>query len=245
MGKIIFVDGPGGAGKTTLASAIAAALARADRYTLLVNADKHVPALGLWMPESENAVSIGQFFSKTEIDATYTLEALGYNFVKKPRLLGVLGYKADESLEKYNPIEERAAYAFLNATKAISKINPEFDPDVVVDGSGHHDSLTKAARLTADIHVEIFEPDTRGTLSYGVRPKAERDAEKNLYIAFQRNTFDLVADIPNRLGLSWFAIIPFIDEAHRKLVDARLFEIYQNKQYRGAVDKIVQTTMEA
>lgn len=243
MGKVVYVGGPGGSGKTTLASAIASALARKDRYVILVSPDKYHPAMGLWMPDNAETVSIGEFMAHSEINAIYVLNQMMGNFMKKPRLLGVLGYKPGESVEKYNPIEEQAAFSFFSAVENIPKINSDCDPlDIVVDGTVYGDALSSVAQHRADINIQIFEPDPRGVVAFDVQ-KSNLPA-KTLFVAYQRNTFDLITDIPSRLGISWTAIVPMIDEAHRKLTDRCLFDAYQNRQYAAAVDRLVRSIME-
>jgi hypothetical protein len=235
MKNLIVVRGGSGCGKTTFAAALASQLARSGIHTLLISPDTHIPAFGLWMPKGEPPASLGKVLESTVPEKVNLAESIFTPHGLKENL-GLLGFLPNETADKYNPASDGTASDFL-------RLAEELADQVVVDSTTYGDSLTAAAVQASSLQIRLLEPDLRGFLSIKSAPP-EKSGGKTLWIACPHGAGDPEEDIAKRLHIRFAAKLPWLPEAHVKLTEGRLFEPYQDKRYRAAVELIARDVLE-
>lgn len=228
MSNITLVCGGSGVGKTTFAAALAARLAHDRIHTLLISPDAFVPAFGLWVhAPAKKPVSLGGILER-ELTAE-SVAAGAYLPQGNRQSLGLLGYLPGEASDRYTPPNLERAERLLQIASTLAH-------QVVVDGTGYGDALTRAAAKLAGIRFVLVEPGPRGLLWQKSRPP-EKGVGETLWIACPRAADDPVEEMESRLGVSFFSTLPQTAEAHAKLAESRLFTPYVDKTYRQAVEK--------
>jgi hypothetical protein len=235
MKNLIVVRGGSGCGKTTFAAALASQLARSGIHTLLVSPDTSIPAFGLWVLKGEPPVSLGRVLEST-VPEKVNLAASVYVPHGMKENLGLLGFLPNETADKYNPASDGTASDFLG-------LAAELADQVVVDCTFYGDALTAAAVKASSLQIRLLEPDLRGFLSIKSAPP-EKAGGKTLWIACPHGASDPVEDIAKHLHIQFAAKLPWLPEAHVKLTEGRLFEPYQDKRYRAAVELIARAVLE-
>ncbi|MFT8888178.1 MAG: ArsA-related P-loop ATPase [Ethanoligenens sp.] len=230
MSNITLVCGGTGVGKTTFAAALAARLAHDKIHTLLISPDSHIPAFGLWVhAPAKKPVSLGSILER-ELTAE-SVAAGAYLPQGNRQSLGLLGYLPGEASDKYTPPGMEQAERLLQIASTLAH-------QVVVDGTGYGDALTRAAAKLAGIHFALVEPGPRGLLWQKSRPP-EKGVGETIWIACPRASNDPVEETANHLHVSYFSVLPPSVEAHSKLTECRLFKPYADRSYRQAVEKAV------
>lgn len=224
MKNITVVRGGSGCGKTTFASALAAQLARSGVHTLLISPDTHIPAFGLWAVKRE-PVSLGKVLEGVQEKVNLATSI----YIHGPKEnLGLLGFLPHEAEDKYTPASEETVSEFLRLVSGLAD-------QVVVDGTVYGDTVTTAAEKAARLQIKLVEPDPRGFLSATSEPPG-RGGGDVLWIACPRGMDDPVEEAAKRLHISFSAKLPRTPEAHIKLTEGRLFQPYNDKRYRAAVE---------
>ena len=226
----ITVIGPAGCGKTTFSSAIAGALAEKHEGVLLASGDSHCPALGVWALKGDHKTSIAQILSYSGLDEDYFERTVT---ISDNSNLALLGYKEEERIEDYERPTERSVRKLLNIADKLSNY-------IIIDGSNYGDPLTTVSIMSADVIIEIVEPDPHGLSFIKSRVyNSPNDTGSHLYLSYRRNSFDPADMVFENLNIQAFAELPFTDEAHEKLVDMKIFTQYRNNDYLSAVNKTV------
>ncbi|MFT9057408.1 MAG: ArsA-related P-loop ATPase [Ethanoligenens sp.] len=228
MSNITLVCGGSGVGKTTFAAALAARLAHDKVHTLLISPDSYIPAFGLWVhAPAKKPVSLGGILER-ELTAE-SVAAGAYLPQGNRHSLGLLSYLPGEVSDKYTPPGMEQAERLLQIASTLAH-------QVVVDGTGYGDALTRAAAKLAGIRFALVEPGPRGLLLQKSRPP-EKGVGETLWIVCPRAADDPVEETEKRLHVSFFSTLPQSVETHAKLTESRLFAPYADKAYRQAVEK--------
>lgn len=227
--NLTVVSGNGGNGATTFAAALASHLARTSAQTLLVSPDTHVPAFGLWIPElaqKQHTRSLGEIIARRA-----DLQAIAADVITEPHSggnLGLLGYMAGETADKYVPVDRDTAELFLAVFTKLSE-------QVIVDASAHGDAISAAAFRRAAYRIQLIEPDPRGVLHHGSMPPEKADG-KTFYFMCPRTQEEPADEVAERLGITFAGTVPFIEEAHVKLREGKLFSPYASSAYRRSLE---------
>lgn len=229
--NLTVVFGNGGNGATTFAAALAAHLVRSGKQTLLVSPDTRVPAFGLWVPDmtpktKQKANSLGEIIArraslKSMAEEVFTAPHSGGN-------LGLIGYMVGEASDKYVPVDRDTAEVFLAILTKLSE-------HVIVDASSHGDTISTAALRRAACRIRLIDPDPRGVLHHRSIPPEKADG-KTVFFACPRTQEEPVDEVAGRLGIEFAGTVPFLEEAHVKLTEYRLFEQYDSRAYRAALE---------
>lgn len=229
---LIGVVGHSGVGRTTFAAALAAMLATKQNHVLLGSLDDRNPALAVWEPTFHDYHSVREIINLNgSIDVPRLSKVLNPSSLTEK--LCLLGF-SQKDLAGESSMNERLARELVKASRA-----EDMADFFVVDGTNYGDALTTVAIDYADVLIQILPADNTGLLLELCAPlrPARTKKQHRLTILFQRNSFDPVDTVAKMAELNVFTVLPFTDEAHRKLVDGRLFSRYSDPQYRGAVDK--------
>ncbi|MFT9078375.1 hypothetical protein [Ethanoligenens sp.] len=235
--NVTVVCGMNGCGSTTFAAALAAHLAKSGTHTLLISPDTNVPAYSLWKPDmppvetKKSAKSLGQLFAgglTVERIAEHVYFPRGFH-----QNFGLLGYLARESANEYVPVDASTADDFLKMAADMS------DWQIILDATHNGGAISTLGIQNAALIIRIVEPDLRGASFLHSRPP-ENLSGKTLYLACARSMEDVTDTFAEKLGISFAAEIPFLEEAHVKLMEGNLLQPYGNREYLAALDAVTQ-----
>lgn len=161
--------GSSGAGKSTVALAIAAELSRQKRSVLVVSMDTRTPMLPVYLPtskEMDSRNSAGSVFSAAEISEAVLKDKI-LRHPKNPNLF-FMGMTSGETVGiTCDPPKRAVAQEFLQFLMTCTP----FDY-VIVDGDSFPmvDQVTMSALELADYSICVLSPDVKGYEFY----KAQR-----------------------------------------------------------------------
>lgn len=230
------VCGMNGCGSTTFAAALAAHLAKSGTHTLLISPDTHVPAYSLWKPDmppvetKKSAKSLGQLFAgelAVQRIAEHVYFPQGFH-----QNLGLLGYLAKESANEYVPVDASTADDFLKMAADM------LDWQIILDTTHDANAISMLGVQNAALLIRIVEPDLRGASFLHSQP--ENHSGTTIWLACARSMDDVTDTFAEKIGISFAAEIPFLEEAHTKLMEGNLLQAYGNRQYLAALDTAAQ-----
>ena len=158
--KLIASWGSSGAGKTTVALALAAQLAKMKKNTLIISAESRTPALPVYLPAKDFGPqnSLGQVL---EYQDTFTESILKDKIHRHPKSdhLYFMGLASGEIASiTYKAAERSAVINLLH----ILKDSPFSYVIVDCDSNPIYDSLTLYALETANTVLRTVSPDVKG-----------------------------------------------------------------------------------
>lgn len=249
---LIAVVGNNGIGKTTFAAAITAAIAKRAKGVpfniFLVNGDTNVPALGCWRPNKlpEKYFSFGALMAQPDIYPETVAQSVSH--VSGLDAIGLLGYREDSKNADYETPDEDKVNNMLVGMKHY--LTDDFATGaVIVDCCEQRtDPFTAVALQTADIVFMLLHADMQGVMYYHANSRYIQQFKANetecIIIPVVRNTFDPVDIVETKYFHTDFPALPRIDEAHRKMVDGKLFAPYNNAAYNAVLDRAVSRILE-
>lgn len=133
---------------------------------------------------------------------------------------------------------------FRDGTKSIGA--------AIVDCTDEKDPFTAVALREADLVISLLHADRKG-IAYVQAHRAlyaqlTAEGVEQLVFPVQRNTFDPVDAVSKELAgwnpsLTAQTPVPLSDEVHRSLVEGRLFDRYEDRRYRAAVETAARTIL--
>lgn len=234
MSKLITLYGPDGAGKTTLAYALADRLADKDRMVLIVHTDYRRPVISERMPALQTAVSLGQILMTG--DFTHVEKSLvSYPGNKNVFATGILN---DENAQSYERCKPDTAEGYLKAVSSLTDY-------VLVDATDDiTDTLAMTALARAGLVLEILPPDIQGALFHraylGLFTQLGTGA-RTIYVADKVQTFSNTSDAEKAAGLRFQVSLPFSDEVAMRALSAKPmngFVRHPGRAYAAGIDQL-------
>lgn len=250
-GILVAVCGNNGIGKTTFAAALAAATTRKARKVpfniLLVSGDTNVPALGCWAPSQNSASDFGALMAEPNLEPETV--ARNVSFVSGLETIGLLGYPKSSKSRDYEPPEEDKVARLLMGLKRYRTIDASTGAVIVDCGDPQSDPFSAVALREADVVFMLLHGDRQGVLYYHSNERyfKQFEADEIIYsiVPVSRNTFDPVDSIVSNVFHTDFPALPRIDEAHRKMVEGKLFAPYENHIFREVLNRAADEVLEA
>jgi cellulose biosynthesis protein BcsQ len=251
-GILVAVCGNNGIGKTTFSAALAAAVTRKAKKSiynvLLIDADKKVPAFGCFAPNDNITADLGALMRQPRL----TPEIISDNISCPPGLdtIGLMGYQSSAKYNDYSTPDEDTVRNLIMSLKLFHPDANTMTGAVIVDcGDPLTDPFSAVALDSADIVFCLLHGDRQGVLMYHSCDKYIKYFESNeiVYsiIPVARNTWDPVEEVSSKYFHTDFPALPRIDEAHRKMVEGKLFTPYDNNNYRTVLDRAAEEMLEA
>lgn len=242
-GIIVAVHGNRGIGVTTFAAAVAASVTRMAKKgpynVILISGDRQVSGPTVWVPKENNTGDLGTLLSQPTIYMEDVFNSVSHLADHDLDTLALLGYKTGSKIYEYNMPEEENVRALLYSLKRYQEGDVSIGA-VIVDCTDYtSDALAAVALRESDLVVSLFRSDLQGIAYYKANEdlfkRLDSEATEQLRFLVQRSTFDPYSNVAAELHVTQ-PPIPVVDEAHRKMVDGRLFTPYADQNYRARVE---------
>lgn len=255
QGILIALIGNRGIGVTTFAAAVAAETYRSAKKgvfnTILISNDRAAPALDLWLLAENNASDLGKLMEQSSLSVDDLFSAVSTTGKGDLDGLALLGIERGAQLHSHSQPDEDTVRRTLLGLKRFQNGRVSIGA-VIVDGTDESDPFTSVALREADLVISLIHADRKGVAFVqahkALYTQLETENVEQLVFPVQRNTFDPAGAVSSELGKWKPALpvqvpIPVCDEAHRKLVDGRLFDRYDDMRYRAAVNTAAKTIL--
>lgn len=249
-GIIVAFYGNRGVGVSTFAAAVAVHAARTANKgpynEILISGDKQIPGYAIWQPDKNSVGNLDSLFSQSAIYAEDVFNSITHPD-GAPATLGLLSYPVGrESTDFIIPEEERIRELLLGLKRYDA--GETSIGSVIVDCTDRlNDPISSVALQEADLVITLFRADRQGIAFYRSNRSLFRQLEQNetaqLRFVVKRNTFDPAQDVAEAVQTK-LPYIPVMDEAHRNMVDGRLFSAYAQSDYRHCVETAAQKMLE-
>lgn len=245
--KMIASWGSSGGGKSTLAVALAAKLAKHNKNVVIIAADTKTPALPLFLPRMD-------FSPTNSIGSMLTDMTMNYGGLKdkihlhpKSDRIGFAGLISGENPITYKTFERSNMIDFLKVLSASPFEYVIFD----CDANAVYDSMTLLALETADVVLRTITPDVKGyefqkaQLSW-MKNGENFHVEKQIKIACPVYEVSPIKEAEALAG-GFDYILPFSYEVMSKFIAGDLLENFtqiSGQQYEREVKKLCERIVE-
>lgn len=155
--KIITVWGSPGSGKTMLSLALGARIADGRKNVIIINGDKLIPALSLYLPKGKysSADSIGPLLMSNRYNDVELAQRIKLH--EKSEYLAFMGLSSAENYITYHEFTKESVIRMIN------KLSTQADY-IIIDGTANplENMITLTGLEISDITVRVMTPDIKG-----------------------------------------------------------------------------------
>jgi MinD-like ATPase involved in chromosome partitioning or flagellar assembly len=234
MVKMIAAWGSSGSGKTTVALALAAALAKLKQNIIIISGDLSTPAMPVFIPTEQNLTA------KHSLGALLTADKISFDTLKdkihihpNSDHIGFMGLVSGETPILYKSFERAKIIELLHILH-----NSEFNY-IIFDCISNpvNDQLTLLAMEMSDFTLRIITPDVKGlefekSQLMWLQNAANFRVNKQIKICNQIHEFSPVADVDAVSGGCEYRL-PFCGEVYSKQLAG---ELVANMKYSKGIE---------
>lgn len=155
--KIITVWGSPASGKTLLSLSLGAAFAAEKKNTVILNGDKLIPALPVYMPKEKfsSADSIGPLLMTNRYTDAELAERIKLH--EKNEYLAFMGLSSFENYITYTEFSKESVIRMINKLSNMTDY-------LIIDGTSNplENMVTLTGLEAADVIIRIITPDAKG-----------------------------------------------------------------------------------
>lgn len=228
MAKHILVIGSPGSGKSIFCAALALAVRKRKKKSILISCDSTIPMLSFFCRNAD-AIGLGTLCSR-EITSQRTAEAV--KLLREYPEIGIMGFRLAENGTAITQEQAKQIYDVLHQMV-----------DVVIwdAGSALQESFPSVLLPRADVRVCILTADPKGLLYFEQNREWLQRFEAQLYLEGLGRPYSAREEMGSRIG-GFAGMLPYSREIERCVMEGKIFSVdrYYTERYQTALEYVLE-----